>query len=267
MDWTRWDGIRQAHFFFLISDPMPSNSKIYNTPHFIVAMAALMCQHIHHSSGGRLMVYNRTLSKTQEFIAGHPGAIAATHANDLAAECHITFSCLANDDALKATFHSFISERTTEGPSCIYVDCSTVLPATTRYLAALAAEPGVTYCHCTVFGRPDVAATGKLLAYLAGGTEVVRHQVAGIAGVTFAQNGVHALGADPSAASAMKLVGNSYIAGQIELASECLALGAKAELPQAEVLGLLQYIIGNAPIPSGYARRIATGDYAAGVSR
>lgn len=229
-------------------------------------MAALLCQHVHHSSGGRLLVFNRTQSKTQDFVADHPGAVSTTQPKELAEQCHITFSCLANDDALKASVHGFLSERSPEGPPCVYVDCSTVLPATTRYLTALAAEHGVTYCHCPVFGRPDAAATGTLLAYLAGGSEAVRHQVAGIVGVTFAQNGVHDLGGDSSAASAMKLVGNSYIVGQIELASECLALGAKAELPQAAVLGLLQYISGNAPIPSGYARRIATGDFAAGVS-
>jgi 3-hydroxyisobutyrate dehydrogenase-like beta-hydroxyacid dehydrogenase len=226
-------------------------------------MAALITSHL-HSSGGRLLVFNRTQSKIHEFVAAHPGSQAASHPKELAANCHLTFSCLANDDALKATFHDFLLERSSDGPPCVYIDSSTVLPATTRYLAALAAEHGVTYCHCPVFGRPDAAAAGKLMAYVAGGSPEVRHQVSGLVGVTFAQNGVHDLGSDPSSASAMKLVGNSYIAGQIELASECLALGEKAHLQSTAVLGLIQYITGNAPIPSGYARRIATGDYAAG---
>lgn len=227
-------------------------------------MATLLCQHVHHHAGGRLLVFNRTLAKARELAAAVPGAVAVEHPKELAAACAITFSCLANDDALTAVVHDFLSERTADGPPCVFVDCSTVLPATTRHLAALAAEHGVTYCHCPVFGRPDAAAGGKLLAYLAGGPEDVRHRVAGLAGTTFAQNGVHDLGADAAAASAMKLVGNTYIVGQIELAAECLALGAKSGLPTSATLGLLQYITGNAPIPSGYARRIATGDYAAG---
>lgn len=226
-------------------------------------MAALISQHLHHL-GGRLIVFNRTISKVHEFVAAHPGSHAASHPKELAAECHMTFSCLTNDDALKATLHDFLLERTSDGPPCIFIDSSTVLPATTRYLAAIAAEHGVTYCHCPIFGRPDAASAGKLLGYLAGGSVEVRKQVSGLVGVTFCQNGVHDLGSDPSSASAMKLVGNSYIAGQIELASECLTLGAKSELETSAVLGLLQYITGNAPIPSGYARRIATGDYAAG---
>jgi 3-hydroxyisobutyrate dehydrogenase-like beta-hydroxyacid dehydrogenase len=177
---------------------------------------------------------------------------------------------LANDDALKAVFHDFISERSSDlstsqdGSPCVFIDSSTVLPATTRYLAALAAEHNVDYLACPVFGRPPAAASGQLVAYLSGGSTAIRKLVAGVVGVTFAQNGVHDLGNDPSSASAMKLVGNSYIAGQIELASECLALGEKANLQTSAVLGLLQYITGNAPIPSGYARRIATGDFAAG---
>lgn len=227
-------------------------------------MAALVSQHLHHSNS-RLLVFNRTRGKAEEFVATHEGAEAINNPTELAARCKITFSCLANDDALKAVFHDFVRGRQAESSPCVYVDCSTVLPATTRYLAALAAEHNVTYCHCPVFGRPDAAAAGKLKAYVAGASEDVRMTVAGLAGVTFAQNGVLDLGPDPSHATAMKLLGNCFIVGQIELAAELLSLAEKSDLPQTAVLDLLQYIT-TGTIATGYQRRLAAGDYNPGFT-
>ena len=131
-------------------------------------------------------------------------------------------------------------------------------------MAAIAAEHNVSFIHAPVFGRPDAANAGRLLSYISGGTEDDRKVVAEIAGASYAQNGTHDLGDDVTASSSMKLVGNAYIIGQVTIAAQCLTLGAKSNLPNTKVLELLQYINGNAPIPSGYARRIATGDYEAG---
>jgi len=92
-------------------------------------------------------------------------------------------------------------------------------------LALLAAEHRVTYCHCPVFGRPDAAVAGNLLAVLAGGTSSDRERISKLISVSFAQKGVVQLDGDPSKASAMKLMGNMAIASQIEIAAECLTLG------------------------------------------
>ena len=104
--------------------------------------------------------------------------------------------------------------------------------------------------------------------------------------------------ADPSASAALKLTGNLWIAGQIELASQCLTLAAKSgvqgeAMEQAEgraldktldlglpmlppplsekrpvphpsadatTLQMLKTML-NSPIPFGYAQRMAAGDY------
>lgn len=232
----------------------------------LAGMANLLAQHVHHSSDGHLVVFNRTRAKLHEFAASTTGVVAVESLQEVACKCNMIFSCLSNDDALKSVFHDFVRALPQDESTSpvVYVDCSTVLPSTTRYLAALGAEHGVQYCHCPVFGRPDAAAAGRLLAYLSGATETIRRQVSGLVGVTFAQAGVHDLGDDPASATGMKLLGNSYIAGQIELAGQTLALGAKANLPQEAVLDLMHYII-SSPIAMGYARRMGAGNYEAGA--
>lgn len=118
---------------------------------------------------------------------------------------------------------------------------STVLPSTTRKLAALAATKHVTYLACPVLGRPPAAAAGQLLGALSGGTESVRERAKRIIHI-FAGKGVLDLGDDVGAAHALKLTGNFYIAGQIELASEALALAEKSGVDQGAALKVMETI-------------------------
>lgn len=57
-----------------------------------------------------------------------------------------------------------------------------MLPSTTKRLAGLAAQRGVAYCSCPVFGRPDAAAAGLLKAAVAGGMQELRDRIKQLAG-------------------------------------------------------------------------------------
>lgn len=107
----------------------------------------------------------------------------------------------------------------------VFVDLSTVKPDTVRNLAMIGQEHGVMFIHCPVLGRREAAASGKLKAMISGGTASDRLNIKQLIEPSFAQNGIMDLGDDPGAAGTMNLVGNYFIVGQIELASECLALG------------------------------------------
>jgi 3-hydroxyisobutyrate dehydrogenase-like beta-hydroxyacid dehydrogenase len=50
----------------------------------------------------------------------------------------------------------------------IFVNAATILPATVKKLAAEAAQAGALLLNCPVFGRPDAAAAGALIAVPAG---------------------------------------------------------------------------------------------------
>jgi 3-hydroxyisobutyrate dehydrogenase-like beta-hydroxyacid dehydrogenase len=71
--------------------------------------------------------------------------------------------------------------------------------------------------------------------------------------------GVIAAGATPEHASVVKLCGNFVIASLIEMFGEALALGEKAGIDAAQLADTLTKILfAGAPIPTGYAQRIAT---------
>jgi 3-hydroxyisobutyrate dehydrogenase-like beta-hydroxyacid dehydrogenase len=50
----------------------------------------------------------------------------------------------------------------------VYVNSATILPATVKRLAAAAKAADVHFVNMPVFGRPDAAASGSLVAVFAG---------------------------------------------------------------------------------------------------
>jgi 3-hydroxyisobutyrate dehydrogenase-like beta-hydroxyacid dehydrogenase len=76
----------------------------------------------------------------------------------------------------------------------------------------------------------------------------------------FSGRGVWDLGDDPAASAALKLIGNSWIVSQIEVASQCLALGEANGIESGAILRMLD-TFHKSPIPLGYAQRMLAGDY------
>jgi 3-hydroxyisobutyrate dehydrogenase-like beta-hydroxyacid dehydrogenase len=110
-----------------------------------------------------------------------------------------------------------------------------------------------------VFGRPDAAAAGKLWVVPAGPADALRECEPIFSAVG---QGTMAIGDDPQQASLAKLTGNFLIAMLIEGFGEALALAEKGGLDRkrsAEVLS--KVLFAGAPIPSGYATRIAAGAF------
>lgn len=88
----------------------------------------------------------------------------------------------------------------------IYVECSTILPQTSRRLAEKAAGKKVALVAGPVFGRPDAAAAGKLTGLLAGASQDVRDKLKPLVG-SYAGATILDLGDDPGSANALKLSG------------------------------------------------------------
>lgn len=85
---------------------------------------------------------------------------------DLATKCDVVFSMLIADAALESVFSSYISGKPKQGS--VFIDCSTVYPDLAQKLEAQAAELGIAYLACPVFGRPDAALAGKVLVVASG---------------------------------------------------------------------------------------------------
>src|SRR5438445_13660384 len=110
-------------------------------------------------AGFGLRVYNRTAEKARPLL--ERGAILARTPAEAAAPGGIVVTMVSDDGALEEVTRGAngLVERLGDG---VHLSMSTIAPHTARRLADLHRERGGRYVGSPVFGKPDVAAQGKL---------------------------------------------------------------------------------------------------------
>ena len=154
-------------------------------------------------TGHPLRVWNRSAGKMEALLG--LGAAAATTSPAEAARGGIVITMLADDQALEAVTLGDAGILAGLGENGLHVSMSTIAPATARRLAEAHAERGVAYLAAPVFGRPDVAAAGKLWV-LASGTDAAKERARPL--LEAMGQKVFDFGDDPGAANVVKLAGN-----------------------------------------------------------
>ena len=96
-------------------------------------------------AGRAITVYNRTAAKRERWLALHPGAGAATPAT-AAAGADFVFSCVGNDDDLRAVTLGPTGAFSGMKPGSIFVDHSTTSAAVARELSVAAAAQQRAVC-------------------------------------------------------------------------------------------------------------------------
>ena len=118
------------------------------------------------TKGAKLVVYNRTISKTKKLSKA--GAIIKESAADVAIGCDLVITCVTNADAL---------EKVCFGPSglvkiakdCpVICDMSTIRPSESKEITEKLKEHSITMLGTPVMGGPDVAIAGKLVMMVSG---------------------------------------------------------------------------------------------------
>jgi 3-hydroxyisobutyrate dehydrogenase len=117
-------------------------------------------------TGHALTVWNRSPEKADSLVAA--GARRAARPADLVAETDTVISMLLDAPALEAVYRG--SEGLFSGPVAgrLFIEMSTVRPATQEALAHEARGKGAAWLECPVGGTTGPARTGKLIG-LAGG--------------------------------------------------------------------------------------------------
>lgn len=125
-------------------------------------------------AGFPLVVYNRSRGAVDELVA--EGARAATSPADVAGQVDVIFTNLPDspDVEMVALGAGGIIEGAREG--LIFVDNSTIKPATARLIAEKLAEKGVISMDAPVSGG-DIGARNATLTIMVGGTEAGLEQV------------------------------------------------------------------------------------------
>lgn len=205
-------------------------------------------------AGHTVRVWNRSPAPVQELVA--QGAKAAQSPAE-ASGGEILVTMLAND----ASVRSVIADQgalAAAAPGLIHLNLATISVALAAELAELHRQRQVAYLSAPVFGRPDVAAAGKLNIVVAGDPAAIARaqpvlQVIG--------QKTWPVGDRPERANAVKIAGNFMIASAIETMGEAVALTRAHGVPAAQFLEILTNTLFAAPAYKGYGAMIAEERY------
>jgi 3-hydroxyisobutyrate dehydrogenase-like beta-hydroxyacid dehydrogenase len=204
-------------------------------------------------AGHRVRAWDTSAEPLQALAAD--GATIATGTRD--AFCgDAVISMLPNDDAMRAVFLDGGVAET--GGAKIHVNMATASVEMARELATHHAAHGVAYVAATVWGRPDVAAAGKL-SIVAAGDPVAIAKVQPLFDVIGQKT--YNVGADASRANVTKIAGNLMVACAIEGIAEAAALVRGHGMSAPETLDAIITSLFNVPVYRGYGDMIGKRQY------
>jgi len=198
-------------------------------------------------AGHELIVWNRTAARAEGVVS--QGAKLAAGPVD-AARVDAVFTMLSDDAALEGVSEAILANLPAGG---LHVSLSTISVALADKLAASHRAKGQAFVSAPVFGRPAVAAEGKLFI-AAAGSEADMQQAMPLLQVIGQK--VEVFGDKPSTANLIKLAGNFMIVSLTETLSESMALVETGGASKAQFLDFLTSTLFNAPIYKNYGAMI-----------
>ncbi|WP_201315537.1 NAD(P)-dependent oxidoreductase [Dyella sp. EPa41] len=217
------------------------------------AMGSAMASNL-IKAGHEVTVWNRSHGPTEPLAS--LGAKVVKSA-DRAVLGDVLFSMLANDQAVREVFITGgLLDAMDKG--IVHVNHATISVALARELAEEHAKRGIDYVAAPVFGRPDVAAAGKLNIVAAGRPgpiERVRPLLEAMG------SRIWPLGDAPERANVVKIAGNFMLGAAIESMAEASALTRAHGVSAADFLEVMTSTLFASPAFQGYGKLIAEQRY------
>lgn len=201
------------------------------------------------AAGHELAVWNRTEGRTKAAI--HEGAIAAaTPAEaELGADAVITmlFDDAANEEVLLGP-NGLMDALS---PGSLHIACSTMSVALSERLTAEHARRGIDFVAAPVFGRPEIAAQGRLWIVVAGTENAVARARPVLQPMA---RGISAVGSEPRMAHAVKLGGNFLISAMIHSLSEAFVFAEAQGIAPETFLETVNSALFQSPFYAAYGK-------------
>jgi len=207
--------------------------------------------------GHSLCVYNRTKSKLQSLV--EKGAIACNTIKELAQQCDIVFTIVADDVAIKEITLGADGLAANLKAGGIHASISTILPATSKELAAVHQQHHNFYVATPVMGRPEAARIRNLNFLISGNNEQVQIILPLLKDAGAAT--LWEFGNEPEAANVAKLCNNFLIVGALEAMAEGITLARKSGIDDAQWMKMVTSTFLNAPIYNIYGNIILNETY------
>ena len=217
------------------------------------AMGSAMASNL-IKAGHEVTVWNRSPGPTEP-LASLGAKVVKTA--DRAALGDALFSMLANDQAVRDVFFAGgLLDAMDKG--IVHVNHATISVALAKELAAEHAKRGIDYVAAPVFGRPDVAAAGKLNIVAAGRPGVIE-RVRPLLETMGSR--IWPLGGAPERANVVKIAGNFMLGAAIESMAEASALTRAHGVSAGDFLEVMTSTLFASPAFQGYAKLIAEQRY------
>ncbi|KAF9451414.1 NAD(P)-binding protein [Macrolepiota fuliginosa MF-IS2] len=189
-----------------------------------------------------ILVWNRTDDKAKHLLGevGQDNASIAQSPEQIANECDVIITSLANDDVVKAIYQRIAKTLRNNPPAQerVFVEMSTIYPTVTGELDTILSQiPHIHLVICPVLGTPAVADKSQLMLLMSGNhaSKKLLSQLL----VPAVGRKVMDLGEDLEKAPTFKLIANSLILGNIEVMAEAFTFAAKAGIDGQNVSNLI----------------------------
>ncbi len=191
-----------------------------------------MAGHLRQKGGHDITIYNRTAAKTEAWTSKYGNTEIAATPREAAAVADFIFSCVGNDDDLRAVTVGENGAFNTMRPGTVFVDHSTASATVARELAANANQNGFAFIDAPISGGQSGAENG-ILTVMCGGDENAFIKVEPM--IACYARKVSLIG--PSGAGQLtKMVNQIAIAGLLQSLSEALHFARCAGLDTPTVI-------------------------------
>jgi 3-hydroxyisobutyrate dehydrogenase-like beta-hydroxyacid dehydrogenase len=199
-----------------------------------------------------ITVWNRTAEKARVLAAD--GAAVAERAAEAVTTAEIVFTMLNDDAAVESVV---LGSEDSEGlvkalrPEAIHVSLSTISVKLSQRVTAKHAESGREFVASPVFGRPNVAAEGKLWLAVAGKNDaLVRIRPV----LEEFSRGITVVSEEPWRAHALKVGGNFLITAMIESLSEAMVFAEAQGIDPGLFLDAVNNALFRSPFYEAYGK-------------
>jgi len=200
-------------------------------------------------SGYDVTVWNRSPGPAEELAA--LGATKSTRPADAVREADVVMTMLFDDAAHEDVLLGGANIVDVMRPGTLHISLATISVALSERLTAEHARRGQEFVAAPVFGRPNVAAEGRLWIVTAGEAGALARAQPLLEALS---RGITVVGAEPHQAHAMKLGGNFLISAMIQALCDGSVYAASQGIDPATFLETANNALFQSPFYAAYSK-------------
>jgi len=201
------------------------------------------------AAGHEVTVWNRTSASADAMAA--EGAKVATTCAQAAKGRDIVISMLFDDEANEDVLLGDGGAIAAMDAGTLHLACSTISVALSERLAQEHTSRGLDYVAAPVFGRPNVAAEGRLWIVVAGADSAVARARPVLETLS---RGISLIGSRPAQAHAVKVAGNFLITMMIQSLSEAAVFAKASGIEPTALLETVNSALFQSPFYAAYSK-------------